>query len=151
MRTEKLAASQMSAAKRELVRADLKIGQDETNPHFLFSTTHTTLLLGIVGNLIDPNFAARLELGNRGRDANGEWCGANRARAALLGHLSNAAGAVTNGIALAAATDIARCHLEIDTLETRNSDALDFHDLAVWSIREALVAAFNAGRTAGGS
>ncbi|MBK8015230.1 MAG: hypothetical protein IPK20_00085 [Betaproteobacteria bacterium] len=50
-----------------------------------------------------------------------------------------------------AIAEIARRILHLDTLETRNSDALDFHELAVWSIREALVAAYNAGRTAGGS
>lgn len=34
----------------------------------------------------------------------------------------------------------------IETLETRNSDSLDFHDVAVWSIRNALAAAFAAGQ-----
>ncbi|PLZ02601.1 hypothetical protein CY652_09955 [Burkholderia sp. WAC0059] len=33
----------------------------------------------------------------------------------------------------------------LETLETRNSDRLDFYDLAVWSIREALEAAWLAG------
>jgi len=42
--------------------------------------------------------------------------------------------------------NIARDLLGIETLETRKSDRLDFHDLAVWSIREALEAAFEAGR-----
>ena len=32
-----------------------------------------------------------------------------------------------------------------DTLETRRSDSLDFHDVAVWSIKEALEAAYEAG------
>lgn len=45
----------------------------------------------------------------------------------------------------AAAQDIARRRLGLESLETRNSDALDFHDLAVWSIREALIAAFESG------
>ena len=40
---------------------------------------------------------------------------------------------------------IAQKHLRIDTLETRHSDRLDFHDMAVWSIRDALEAAFKAG------
>lgn len=31
-------------------------------------------------------------------------------------------------------TLIAQKHLRIETLETRNSDRLDFHDVAVWSI-----------------
>ena len=42
--------------------------------------------------------------------------------------------------------EIAAQHLFLDTLETRNSDALDFHDTAVWAIRSALEAAFEAGR-----
>ena len=42
-------------------------------------------------------------------------------------------------------THIARDHLFIETLETRRSDSLDFHDVAVWCIRDALKAAFNAG------
>ena len=37
----------------------------------------------------------------------------------------------------------------IKTLETRNSDRLDFHDVAVWAIRAALEAAYEAGRVAG--
>lgn len=40
---------------------------------------------------------------------------------------------------------IAHKHLFIETLETRNSDRLDFHDVAVWSVRDALEAAFKAG------
>ena len=34
----------------------------------------------------------------------------------------------------------------IKTLETQNSDRLDFHDVAVWSIRAALEAAYAAGQ-----
>ena len=42
--------------------------------------------------------------------------------------------------------EIARKHFpNIDTLETRNSDGLDFHDVAVWAIRAALEAAYTAG------
>lgn len=42
--------------------------------------------------------------------------------------------------------DIARRILRIKTLETRNSDSLDFHEMAVWTIQEALDAAYKAGR-----
>lgn len=42
-------------------------------------------------------------------------------------------------------TRIAHEHLRIETLETRKSGSLDFHDLAVWCLRDALEAAFNAG------
>jgi hypothetical protein len=42
--------------------------------------------------------------------------------------------------------DIARTTLGLETLETRRSDSLDFHDLAVWQIKQALQAAYEAGR-----
>ena len=45
-------------------------------------------------------------------------------------------------------TQIAQNKLGIETLETRKSDSLDFHDVAVWSIRDALAAAFAAGLAA---
>lgn len=44
---------------------------------------------------------------------------------------------------------IAQTILGLETLDTRNSDRLDFHDLAVWNIKAALQAAFEAGRQAG--
>jgi len=44
---------------------------------------------------------------------------------------------------------IAQKHLDIETLQTRKSDSLDFHDIAVWNIKEALEAAFKAGAQAG--
>ncbi len=40
---------------------------------------------------------------------------------------------------------IAEKHLNIETLETRNSDRLDFHDVSVWGVHSALEAAFKAG------
>jgi hypothetical protein len=47
------------------------------------------------------------------------------------------------------ATKIAKEILDLEILETRRMDSLDFHELAVWEIREALEAAYNAGRQAG--
>ncbi len=47
-------------------------------------------------------------------------------------------------------TQIAQRHLCIETLQTRHSDSLDFHDVSVWSLRDALEAAFNAGLQAAG-
>lgn len=44
---------------------------------------------------------------------------------------------------------IALDHLFIDTLETRNRDALDFHDVSVWAVKSALEAAYRAGLEAG--
>ena len=42
--------------------------------------------------------------------------------------------------------EIAQRRFFIETLETRNRDRLDFHDVAVWAIRDALAEAFEAGR-----
>jgi len=47
--------------------------------------------------------------------------------------------------------EIARRHLSIETLETRNADSLDFYDSAVWCVRDALEAAFKAGVELGAS
>lgn len=44
--------------------------------------------------------------------------------------------------------EIAARHFFIETLETRNRDRLDFHDVAVWAMRTALEDAFEAGRRA---
>ena len=44
--------------------------------------------------------------------------------------------------------EIAAKRFHLQTLETRNSDGLDFLDVAVWSIRAALEAAFAAGQAA---
>lgn len=48
-------------------------------------------------------------------------------------------------------TQIAQSTLHLETLETRNSDSLDFHDLSVGGVRAALEAAFLAGQQAAGA
>jgi hypothetical protein len=45
--------------------------------------------------------------------------------------------------------NIAKKRFHIETLETRNSDSLDFHDTAVWGMKEALEEAYKAGYEAG--
>ena len=45
-----------------------------------------------------------------------------------------------------AETAIAAKILNIPTLDARRSDLLDFHEVAVWSVKEALEAAFALGR-----
>ena len=42
--------------------------------------------------------------------------------------------------------EIAKRQFFIETLETRERDSLDFHDVPVWAIRAALEEAFEAGR-----
>lgn len=43
-------------------------------------------------------------------------------------------------------TKIAQQCLGIETLQTRKSDGLDFHDVAVWGVKDALEAAYAAGQ-----
>ena len=43
---------------------------------------------------------------------------------------------------------IALDHLFIETLETRHSDRMDFHEVSVWGAKSALMAAYEAGRQA---
>ena len=41
---------------------------------------------------------------------------------------------------------IAKEYFHVDTVETRNNDSLDFHEVAIWSINDALEAAFKLGQ-----
>jgi hypothetical protein len=43
-------------------------------------------------------------------------------------------------------TDIAISKLSIQSLETRNSDSLDFYNVPVWGLRDALLEAVELGR-----
>jgi len=45
-------------------------------------------------------------------------------------------------------TDIAQRHLFIETLVTRNSDSLDFHNVSVWGVEAALREAYRQGAKA---
>jgi hypothetical protein len=40
---------------------------------------------------------------------------------------------------------IAQEHLGVPTLEVRNSDSLDFHQVSVWAVKAALTAAYRSG------
>lgn len=50
-----------------------------------------------------------------------------------------------NAKMIAIISDIAKKFLHLETLETRNSDRLDFQDQSVWGIKRALEAAFQRG------
>lgn len=50
--------------------------------------------------------------------------------------------------ALAAELEWAKTELLLETLETRRSDSLDFHEIPVWSIEDLVKHAFEAGYTA---
>jgi len=44
--------------------------------------------------------------------------------------------------------DIAKRHLLVETLETRNNDSDDFYEVAVWCLKAALMEAYLAGLNA---
>ena len=44
--------------------------------------------------------------------------------------------------------EIAHKHCLVETLQTRNSDDLDFSEIAVWTLKAALEAAYEAGKNA---
>jgi hypothetical protein len=146
-------ASRMSAAATERVQAELANGQDATNPAFTFSCTNNALLLAIADGILDANGLARQELADRGLDQDGTWVGFDRAREIhFVTPAENTAEPEADTAAEHVVAEIARRLLHLDTLETRNTDALDFApDLAVWTIRGALVAAYNAGAKTAGS
>jgi len=54
----------------------------------------------------------------------------------------------TDAIRDAAIREIAKRELLIETLERRMRDSLDFHDVSVWGVEAALIAAYEAGREA---
>jgi hypothetical protein len=146
-------ANRMTVVARERVKAQLAAECDDANPAYLFSTTHTTLLLAIEDGLIDAAHLARSEVANRGLDADGVWCGFPKAREIHLGD-QHADATSDDATAEQTVAEIARRILHFDTLDSRNSDALDFFECAVWTIREALLQAHAAGvataaRTAG--
>lgn len=45
-------------------------------------------------------------------------------------------------------TKIVKNRIGAETLETRNSDRLDFYDISVWALKEMLEQAYEAGRKA---
>lgn len=53
-----------------------------------------------------------------------------------------------NAMRTAVIREIASRELFIDSLDRRMSDRLDFHDVSVWCVEAALIAAYEAGRRA---
>jgi len=98
------------------------------------------VLAAVARGEIDLNRIAKEELASRGLGLRGEWVGFKAARKV---HGVEVDEKSTEQIIQKIAAD----HLFIDTLETRNADSLDFHEVSVWSIKSALQAAFDAGRT----
>ena len=72
--------------------------------------------------------------------------GANAMQLTTEGHIMTKPNQPATDVLL---TGSAQRHLHgLETLESRNRDALDFHDVAVWAIRSALEEAYAAGLAA---
>src|SRR3989337_185286 len=105
------------------------------------------VLAAVARGEIDLNRIAREELASRGLGLHGKWVGFKAARKVHgVGVHGGMEKAKDEKYIDQIIQKIAADHLSIDTLETRNSDSLDFRDVSVWSIKCALRAAFDAGR-----
>lgn len=103
---------------------------------FLQLLKHATIAAAVRGE-VDLRKLLCDELASRGIDERGQWIGFPKARA-LAERLTDIGNAFER---------IASEELGIKTLETRRSDSLDFYDVAVWSVKNALQRAANIGGT----
>lgn len=125
----------------KMTRKDLinMLGEDEA----AFTQLLNTKLIHLMAtDTLDTVQLARDEMANRGLGANGEWIGFPAA-AKLWQAPTEETPLVIEDDHLEA---LARIHMGIETLEERNMDALDFHEVAVLQLKDALRAAFELGR-----
>ena len=105
------------------------------------------VLAAVARGEIDLNRIAREELASRGLGLRGEWVGFKAARKVHGVEVQEGMAKVKDEKSTEQIIQkIAADHLSIDTLETRNSDSLDFREVSVWNVKAALQAAFDAGR-----
>lgn len=72
--------SMMNKEKRGIESLHPEELEDDNNPLYVFSSTHTELLLAIATGKIDAKELAREEMANRGLDDNGKWIGFSDAK-----------------------------------------------------------------------
>lgn len=101
--------------------------------------------MAAASGLLDLNELAADELASRGCDVSGQWVGLAEAKA-LRAQQEKAVTA--DDVMDQRLTLIAQEECAFETLETRHRDSLDFRDVAVWCLRNALVAAYRAGAEA---
>ncbi len=132
----------------KMTRKDLidLLGEDEA----AFTQLLKTKLIHLMAtDRIDLVQLARDEMANRGLGQNAEWIGFPAA--AKLWQTPAAAPATTgpDDATLDAGMEVlAQVHLGIPTLKERNMDALDFHEVGVLQLKDALRAAFELGKVA---
>lgn len=69
----------MNVAKELAAVARTLAASDETNPDFLFQTTHVKLVQAVATGRLDAKKAAQREMANRGLGKSGKWVGFDQA------------------------------------------------------------------------
>ncbi|MFA7332424.1 MAG: hypothetical protein WC326_15250 [Candidatus Delongbacteria bacterium] len=131
----------------KMARKDLidLLGEDEA----AFTQLLKTKLIHLIAtDQVDMVQLARDEMANRGLGQNAEWIGFPAA--AKLWQTPVATSLAATGpddATLDAGMEVlAQVHLGIQTLKERRMDALDFHEVNVLQLKDALRAAFELGR-----
>ena len=118
---------------------------------YFLQTAKTELVRLMATGQVDATGLARREMAQRGLNENGAWIGF--AAAAKLWEEPTPArkgkgkkDKVDKATLDAGLEALAQVHLGIGTLTERRMDALDFHEVGVWQVKDALRAAFMLGR-----
>ncbi len=120
------------------------LGEDEAAFMQLFKTNLIQLM---ATDTLDTVQLARDEMANRGLGTNGEWIGFPAAQKLWQAPAAAAQPGADEATIDAGMEALAQVHFtNVPTLETRNMDSLDFHEVAAWEIKAALRAAFELGR-----
>ncbi len=129
----------------KLTRKDLidLLGEDEAAFTQLMKTK---LIYLIATDQVDMIQLARDEMANRGLGQNAEWIGFPAAAKLWQAPTVAPADGPDDATLDAGMAVLAQVHLGIQTLEERRMDALDFHEVNVLQLKDALRAAFELGR-----
>jgi hypothetical protein len=132
----------------KMTRNDLinLLGEDEAAFTQLLKTK---LIYLMATDQVDMLQLARDEMANRGLGQNAEWIGFPAAAKLWQAPEAAPATAGPDDATLDAGMEVlAQVHLGISTLKERNMDALDFHEVGVLQLKDALRAAFELGKVA---
>jgi hypothetical protein len=121
-----------------------RLGEDEAA---FMQTMKTALVHLLATDQVDTVQLARDEMASRGLGANAEWIGFPAAKALWQEATEAAAQPDADEATIdAGMTVLAQVHLGIQTLQERNMDALDFHEVSVWQLKAALRAVYELGK-----
>ena len=121
------------------------LGEDEA----AFTQLMKTKLIHLIAmDQVDMVQLARDEMANRGLGRDAEWIGFPAAAKLWKAPAATPTNDGPDDATLDAGMAVlAQVHLGIETLTERRMDALDFHEVGVWQVKDALRAAFLLGRT----